>query len=165
MFGLNPSFPPRSLVPLVEEVAELLKGRNETVSVAETVRISFILREIPSLGRSCDLFSYLIRYLFYTLRRHPCLLMVMWSFSSPPYTHHSLQRVLDWKVGYAKVLIRCAGCRRDNLGCIAEHTGCEQVLQGGIDGMWVSFCGWFLREEWRGMEEREEDVGDLEIES
>ncbi|OBT83453.1 hypothetical protein VE02_07858 [Pseudogymnoascus sp. 03VT05] len=37
MFGLNPSFPPRSLVPLVEEVAELLRGRNETVSVAETV--------------------------------------------------------------------------------------------------------------------------------
>ncbi|KAL5345688.1 hypothetical protein ACLOAV_009442 [Pseudogymnoascus australis] len=37
MFGLNPSFPPRSLVPLVEEVAELLRGRRETVSVAETV--------------------------------------------------------------------------------------------------------------------------------
>ncbi|KFY25854.1 hypothetical protein V491_01567 [Pseudogymnoascus sp. VKM F-3775] len=36
MFGLSPSFPPRSLVPLVEEAAGLLKGRNETVSVAET---------------------------------------------------------------------------------------------------------------------------------
>jgi hypothetical protein len=49
MFGLNPSFPPRQLVPLVEEVAELLKGRNETVSVAETVRASFILRYVSFL--------------------------------------------------------------------------------------------------------------------
>lgn len=31
-------FPPSSLRPLIEEVFELLKSRNETISVAETVR-------------------------------------------------------------------------------------------------------------------------------
>ncbi|KFY41362.1 hypothetical protein V495_04955, partial [Pseudogymnoascus sp. VKM F-4514 (FW-929)] len=54
MFGLNPSFPPRQLVPLVEEVAELLKGRNETVSVAETAAggiISAALLSTPGASR------------------------------------------------------------------------------------------------------------------
>ena len=41
MFGSGPSFPPQPLAPLVEEVAGLLSARHETVSVAETVRISF----------------------------------------------------------------------------------------------------------------------------
>ncbi len=35
--GFPPEFPPSKLVPLVEEVANLLKSRGETVSVAETV--------------------------------------------------------------------------------------------------------------------------------
>lgn len=35
--GFPPEFPPSKLLPLIEEVAGLLKGRNETVSVAETV--------------------------------------------------------------------------------------------------------------------------------
>ena len=30
-------FPPQSLQPLVDEVFQLLKARNETISVAETV--------------------------------------------------------------------------------------------------------------------------------
>ncbi|KFY97957.1 hypothetical protein V498_01785 [Pseudogymnoascus sp. VKM F-4517 (FW-2822)] len=54
MFGLNPSFPPRSLVPLVEEVAELLRGRRETVSVAETAAggiISAALLSTPGASR------------------------------------------------------------------------------------------------------------------
>jgi hypothetical protein len=39
LFGSASAFPPKSLQPLVEEVTELLKGRKETVSVAETVSI------------------------------------------------------------------------------------------------------------------------------
>jgi hypothetical protein len=30
-------FPPPSLLPLIQEIFELLKARNETISVAETV--------------------------------------------------------------------------------------------------------------------------------
>ena len=41
--GFPAEFPPSKLVPLVEEVANLLKGRNETVSVAETVGFQFCL--------------------------------------------------------------------------------------------------------------------------
>lgn len=35
--GFAPEFPPSKLLPLIEEVTSQLKGRNETVSVAETV--------------------------------------------------------------------------------------------------------------------------------
>lgn len=38
-------FPPRSLQPLVEEIFQLLKSRNETISVAETVRTMIHLIE------------------------------------------------------------------------------------------------------------------------
>lgn len=53
--GFPSEFPPSKLIPLVEEVANLLKGRNETVSVAETVcsrsiLLSNIMREDYSRG-------------------------------------------------------------------------------------------------------------------
>ncbi|KFY16222.1 hypothetical protein V492_01486 [Pseudogymnoascus sp. VKM F-4246] len=54
MFGLSPSFPPKPLVPLVEEVAELLRGRHETVSVAETAAggiISAALLSTPGASK------------------------------------------------------------------------------------------------------------------
>jgi len=38
MSSSRPTFPPEPLIPLVGEIAELLQGRNESVSVAETVR-------------------------------------------------------------------------------------------------------------------------------
>lgn len=44
--GFPPEFPPSKLLPLIEEVAGLLKGRNETVSVAETVSYT-ILPTVP----------------------------------------------------------------------------------------------------------------------
>lgn len=47
-------FPPSKLSPLVEEVANLLKGRNETVSVAETVcYILFLYVSILAFVKPC----------------------------------------------------------------------------------------------------------------
>jgi hypothetical protein len=39
-------FPPPSLQPLLQEISDLLKARNETVSVAETVCTKFHLYSI-----------------------------------------------------------------------------------------------------------------------
>lgn len=54
MFNTGPSFPPSSLVPLVEEVSALLCRRQETLSVAETAAggiISAALLSSPGASR------------------------------------------------------------------------------------------------------------------
>jgi hypothetical protein len=64
MFSSRPTFPPQPLVPLVGEIAGLLQGRNESVSVAETVRlflwfsfIEFLLSISVSPGLFCSSFA------------------------------------------------------------------------------------------------------------
>lgn len=47
--GFPPEFPPFKLLPLIEEVTSLLKGRNETVSVAETVCYIFVYSSIAAI--------------------------------------------------------------------------------------------------------------------